>query len=65
MGGQYYEKRAADLTVPPYKQGADWGEQNSNDEKGRKDGLWSENGLPCLQTLLLEGGIYKLVSKSE
>lgn len=55
------EEWVADLTVPPYEQSTDWSEQNANDEEGRKDGFGSKNGLPCLQTLLLEGSICKPV----
>ena len=52
--------RVTDLAVPPYEQCADWSEQNTDDEKSGKDGFGGENGLPCLQALLLEGGICEL-----
>lgn len=37
-------------------------EYNANEEKSRQNCLWSENGLPCLETLLLERSIWVDVS---
>ncbi len=45
-------------TAAPYEQCADGREENTDDEQRRENGAGSEDGLPCLQSLLLEGGIY-------
>lgn len=57
-------KRGTDQTVAPDEQSTDWSEGDANDEERWKDGFGGEDGLPCLQTLLLEGSIYSTVSNS-
>ena len=46
-----------DGTAAPEKKTADGCKENGDGEECREDCAWGEDGLPSLETLLLEGGI--------
>jgi hypothetical protein len=50
--------KGADLAAPDYQECTYGSKDNADDEERRKDGLWSQNRLPCFQSLLLESRIY-------
>ena len=43
---------------PPDKQAANWRKDDSDNKQSGKNGLWSQDGLPCLEPLLLECSVY-------
>jgi len=47
-----------DLIAADDEESTDGSKYDTNDEERRKDRLWRQNGLPCLQSLLFERGIY-------
>jgi len=47
-----------DARRAPDEETADGGEYNADEEEGGQHGLWGEDRLPGLETLLLEGGIW-------
>lgn len=47
------------LIASPDQYSANRRENESNNQQCRKHRLWSQNWLPCLQTLLLEGSVCK------
>lgn len=49
--------KLVDLLGKVVQNGTDGCEDDGDEEKGGQDGARSEDGLPCFQTLLLEGGI--------
>lgn len=51
-----YEGRAPD------EETANGGEYDTDDEEGGQYSLWGEDWLPCLEPLLLESGVYGIVS---
>lgn len=46
------------LVVPPDKESTQRCKENAHDEEGGQHRLGCEDGLPCLQALLLEGSVY-------
>lgn len=56
MNGTAYQ------AASPHEQTAYWGEYDASDKKCGQDGLWGKNRLPCLQTLLLESGIWRIAA---
>ena len=52
----------ADETAAPYQKAANRTEENADDEQRRQNGLWCQDRLPGLESLLLESGIYGISS---
>lgn len=51
------EGNVRDLATAPDDESTDGSKDESNDEQGRQDSLWCQDGLPRLETLLLERGV--------
>ena len=60
--GEQNYSRWADLVTANDEESADGSEDDTNDEECRKDCLWCQNRLPCLEPLLFECGIYVMWS---
>lgn len=52
------ESDARDLATTPHDESPYRCEDDPDEEEGGKDGFGCEDGLPCLEPLLLECGIY-------
>ena len=57
------EGNGEDLAASDDQECTYWSKDNANDEERRKNGLWSQNRLPCFQSLLLESRVYVSVSE--
>lgn len=52
-------RELAHQPASPYQEPSDGRKDKSNDEKRRQNGFRCQYGLPRLQSLLLEGGVWK------
>ena len=53
-----------DLVASPYQKASDGGKEEPNNKERREDCPWCEDRLPCLETLLLESGVWRSRSDS-
>lgn len=50
--------KCAHQSAAPYEKTPDWRKDESDDKQSRQNGFRCQNGLPCLESLLLEGGVW-------
>lgn len=54
------ERDLANETTAPDEKATDGPEEDGDDEESGQNGLGCQNRLPCLESLLFEGGICKI-----